>query len=106
MRQANKLGLLGLAVALVPAFGIIGGLHGTSKVQAQAIGPKTCGEPIGGSTPSTFTPGRDVHVHVRNRPGLGTHRDGGTSSVVAGFTCPPAARSTPSPNGTSCSQAE
>ena len=58
MRQAKKLGLLGLAVALVAAFGIISGLHGTSKVQAQAVGPKNCSNPTGGSGGlGTFTVG-------------------------------------------------
>jgi len=49
LRRANKLGLLGLAIALVAAFGVISGLHGTSKVSAQAVGPSNCVNPTGGT---------------------------------------------------------
>jgi len=57
LRQAHKLGLLGLAIALVAAFGLISGLHGPSKVQAQALGPKNCFPPAGGTfaVGTTFT---------------------------------------------------
>jgi hypothetical protein len=84
LRQANKLGLLGLAIALVAAFGLISGLHGTSNVQAQAVGPKNCANPTGpGSLVGQFVPGA-TFVCTFQVNGLGA---GGIqiSGISAGF---------------------
>lgn len=42
LRQAKKLGLLGLAIALVTVFGVLARGHSSSTVNAQAVPPQQC----------------------------------------------------------------